>query len=141
MSVCIWLLNKEGDILNKQSAQEGHMRNMVCSSWVWKRARSLQYVRFKHKHYLQKLRKTSQGYPKCVLNSAFAVLEGRNLKLHLYAWEVVLSRTSASCYLCAIIEHIHFITCFCQFSEPWIFVLWSYFLWLIWLVSCTLIDT
>ena len=64
---------------------------MLCSSWVWKRARSSQCVRFKHKYYLQKPRKTSLSYPTCVLNNTFAVLEGRDLKLYLYAGEVVLS--------------------------------------------------
>ena len=67
------------------------MRNMLCSSWVWKRARSSQCDRFRRKHYLQKPRKTSLGYPTSVLNNTFAVLEGRDLKLYLYAGEVVLS--------------------------------------------------
>ena len=44
-------------------------------------------------------------------------------------WSYVLSRKSGSCYLCAIIGNIHFITCFCYFSEPWKFILGSYFLW------------
>ena len=52
-------------------------------------------------------RKTSPGYPTCVLNNTFAVLEGRNLKLCLCVWELVLSRTFASSFLCTIIEKYH----------------------------------
>ena len=117
------------------------LKKDILETYFARVARSPQCVRFKLRHYLQKPRKTSPGYLTCVLNNMFTVSKGRDFKLYLYAWEGVLSRTSASCYLGAIIGHIHCITCFCYFSEPWIFILWSYFLWLSWLVSCTLIDT
>ena len=93
------------------------LKKDIWETYFARVARSPQCVRFKLRHYLQKPRKTSPGYLTCVLNNMFTVSKGRDLKLYLYAWEGVISRTSASCYLCAIIGHIHFITCFYYFSR------------------------